>query len=157
MMKRLVFALIFISSTLFAHAQKLYDEKADWKQQVETALQSAQRQNKHLLVQFGGNWCKWCLRFNEFVNSDAEIKQLVDSNFVVLHLDYKKDEQLLSFTDFADRFGFPVLIIYDKQGRRLHTQSTDLLEKGESYDKEKVLRVFKNWTPDAVSGKLRRK
>ena len=41
MMKGLVFALIFISSTLFAHAQKLYDEKADWKQQVETALQSA--------------------------------------------------------------------------------------------------------------------
>ena len=111
MIRRLVFVLIFIASTLFAQAQKLYDETADWKQQVETALQSAQRQNK----------------------------------------------QLLSFTDFADRFGFPVLIIYDKQGRRLHTQSTDLLEKGESYDKEKVLRVFKNWTPDAVSGKLRRK
>ena len=51
---------------------------------------------------------------------------------------------------------FPVLLIYDKQGRRLHTQSTDLLEQGEGYDKKKVMGVLRNWTPKATSGAFKR-
>lgn len=156
-MKKYILALFLICLSLGSNAQKLYDETADWKQQFATALSKAERSNKHLLVQFGGNWCKWCLRFNELMTTDKEISQLVDSNFVVLHLDYKKDEELLRATDYADRFGFPVLIIYDKAGKRLHTQSTDLLEKGEGYDREKVLGMLRLWTPDATSGKMKRR
>ncbi|MBO5963836.1 MAG: thioredoxin family protein [Bacteroidales bacterium] len=155
-MRKVILAcmLCLIMSNL--NAQKLYDEKANWKEQVENSLKKAEKENKHLLIQFGGNWCKWCIMFDRFVQSDNELKQLVDSNFVILHLDYKKQEDLLAFTDYADRFGFPVLLIYDSNGKRLHTQSTDLLEQGEGYDKKKVYGVLRNWTPAATSGKFRR-
>ncbi len=156
-MKGYIWILIFTLFSVSVSAQKLYDEKADWKQQFDNAFSQAQKENKHVLVQFGGNWCKWCLMFNKFINDDKELLALVDSNFVVLHLDYKKDEDLLKRTDYADRFGFPVLLIYDKEGKRLHTQATDLLEAGEGYDKKKVMSTLRNWTPAATEGKFRRR
>lgn len=155
-MRKILLLLACVFSISLANAQKLYDEKADWKIQMKDAVEKATKEDKHVLIQFGGNWCRWCKMFDNFVQSDKDLKQLVDSNFVVVHLDYKKDEELLRFTDYADRFGFPVLLIYDKQGRRLHTQSTDLLEQGEGYDKKKVMGVLRNWTPAATSGAFKR-
>lgn len=155
-MRKILLLLAFVFSISLANAQKLYDEKADWRIQMKDAVEKAAKEDKHVLIQFGGNWCRWCKMFDSFVQSDKDLKQLVDSNFVVVHLDYKKDEELLRFTDYADRFGFPVLLIYDKQGRRLHTQSTDLLEQGEGYDKKKVMGVLRNWTPAATSGAFKR-
>ncbi len=156
-MKRIIIAVFLTVVSLSGFSQRLYDEKADWKKQFETAFEQAQKENKHVLVQFGGNWCKWCLMFNKFLTDDKELSALVDSNFVVLHLDYKKDEELLKATDWADRFGFPVLLIYESSGKRIHTQATDLLEQGEGYDKKKVMNALRNWTPAATEGKLRRR
>jgi hypothetical protein len=48
------------------------------------------------------------------------------------------------------RFGFPVFVVLDGEGRVIHIQDSSFLEEGQGYDKEKVLRFFKNWTPKAV-------
>ena len=41
----------------------------------------------------------------------------------------------------------------DKNGNVLHTQDSSFLEEGKGYNKEKVLRFFKNWTPTAANTK----
>ena len=48
------------------------------------------------------------------------------------------------------RFGFPVFVVLDEEGRVIHIQDSSFLEEGQSYNQEKVLRFFKNWTPKAV-------
>lgn len=50
------------------------------------------------------------------------------------------------------RFGFPVFVILDGDGKVMHIQDSSFLEEGQSYNKEKVLRFFKCWTPAAVNG-----
>ena len=50
------------------------------------------------------------------------------------------------------RFGFPVFVILDQNGKVLHIQDSGLLEKDKSYDRDKVLRFLGNWTPKAVRG-----
>jgi hypothetical protein len=50
----------------------------------------------------------------------------------------------------AGRFGFPVLVVLDEEGNIIHIQDSALLEEGQGYNKEKVLRFFQNWTPKAV-------
>ena len=52
--------------------------------------------------------------------------------------------------EFPQRFGFPVFVILDGSGKRIHTQNSAFLEKDKSYDKEKILRFLKNWSPDAL-------
>jgi hypothetical protein len=52
--------------------------------------------------------------------------------------------------DNCGRFGFPVFVVLDESGKVIHTQDSSFLEEGQSYNQEKVLRFFKNWTPKAV-------
>lgn len=48
------------------------------------------------------------------------------------------------------RFGFPVFVVLDSNGKVLHIQDSSFLEEDKSYSEKKVLRFFKNWTPAAV-------
>ena len=48
------------------------------------------------------------------------------------------------------RFGYPVFIVLDKSGKVLHIQDSGYLEEGEGYNRDKVVRFFKNWTPKVV-------
>ena len=50
------------------------------------------------------------------------------------------------------RFGFPVLVVLDADGRVLHIQDSSFLEEGKSYNAQKLLRFLNNWTPKAVQG-----
>ena len=49
------------------------------------------------------------------------------------------------------RFGFPVFVELDENGKVLHVQDSSFLEEGQGYNKDKVLRFLNNWTPKAVN------
>lgn len=152
-MKKIVLLLIIVSLSLSLSAQKLYNEQANGEKQLTEALDQAKKESKHVLIQMGGNWCKWCLKFNEFVTNDNEINKVMNDNYVVLHLNYdKKDLAMLERLEHPERFGFPVIIILDENGKRLHTQNSYYLEEGEGYHKKKVLSCFKDWTKKAIKG-----
>ena len=52
--------------------------------------------------------------------------------------------------DNCGRFGFPVFVVLDEDGKVIHIQDSSFLEEGQGYNQEKVLRFFRNWTPKAV-------
>jgi protein-disulfide isomerase-like protein with CxxC motif len=57
---------------------------------------------------------------------------------------------LMKRLDNCGRFGFPVFVVLDENGKVIHIQDSSFLEEGQGYNQEKVLRFFKNWTPKAV-------
>ena len=143
--------------------KKVYDESVDPMAQIDRALTKAKSENKFVVCQVGGNWCPWCLKFADFVEKDSVVKKVVDENFVYIHVNYsrskasdanyhKKAEQLMRRLNNPQRFGFPVFVVLDKEGKVLHIQDSGLLEEGKGYSEDKVLRFFKNWTPKAVEG-----
>jgi thioredoxin-related protein len=154
-MKRLFF-LLMLSFSLHAFANdttKLYDPKANVEKDVAVALAKAKKEGKHVLLQIGGNWCVWCYRFHNFLQQDSSLKNILDNNYVVYHLNYSSENKNLDYLKklgFPQRFGFPVLVILDANGNRLHTQDSGLLEKEKSYDKEKVKNFLTNWSPQAL-------
>ncbi|MBO7277441.1 MAG: thioredoxin family protein [Bacteroidales bacterium] len=152
-MKKIALLLFALSLCFNLSAQKLYDENENAKEKIDTAIKQAQKENKHVLIQMGGNWCKWCLRFDEFVKNNNEISKVLEENYIVLHINHnKKDIETLERLEHPERFGFPVIIILDENGKRLHTQNSYYLEEGESYHAKKVLSCFKDWTPKAIKG-----
>ena len=165
MRKRIVFALfaVFLFATMQAQngLKKVYDEQINPMTQIDAALVQAKEKGKFVVCQVGGNWCPWCLRFADFITNDSTISKLIDENFEYIHVNYsprksqgpEKLEQgkaLMKRLNNAGRFGFPVLVVLDQEGKVIHIQDSGLLEEGEGYNQKKVLGFFKGWTPQAV-------
>lgn len=132
---------------------KLYNPDENAQRGIASAVQEAKTAGKHVMVEIGGNWCIWCARFNDFVNNDKSLDSLVNSNFVVYHLNYSKENKnndLLAKYGFPQRFGFPVFLVLNEKGDLLHTQSSWYLEAGKSYDKEKATAFFTDWSKIAL-------
>lgn len=153
--------VVMMCAAGMAHAQEksyldlqhIYDPAADAAADLAKTQKQAAAGNKHVLVQIGGNWCIWCKRFYKFVREDSTLNALTEKNYVTYHLNYSKENKnlpLLKQLGYPQRFGFPVLVILDAKGNRLHTQNSALLESADTYDKEKVADMLQQWSPQAL-------
>lgn len=143
--------------------KKVYNEEINPIEQIDQAVAKAKAEGKFVVCQVGGNWCPWCLKFADFITNDTAISKVIDENFEYIHVNYnprksqgpeqvEQGKALMKRLDNAGRFGFPVFVILNEEGKILHIQDSSFLEEGEGYNQEKVLRFFKNWTPSAVKG-----
>jgi len=132
----------------------LYNPSADAPGEIERAIASAKQENRHVFVQIGGNWCPWCIRFHQFVHAERVTDSLLRADYVVVLLNYSKENKnlpLLARFGYPQRFGFPVFVVLDGEGNRLHTQDSGLLESGEGYNPRKVRDFLRNWSPAALA------
>ncbi len=151
----LVLLFVSISITAFSQRERLYDVNADGMQQFKTAVEQAAKEHKNVMIQIGGNWCSWCYKFHDFYKNDAVLDSMIKANYVVIRVNYDKslkNEELFAQLGYPQRFGFPVIVICDAEGRRLHTQNSWYLEDGKgSYDRKKFVAFLKNWTVKAIN------
>jgi thioredoxin-related protein len=145
--------LIFSGVAIAQEPKKLYDPSLDGMKQIREAVDKASAQGKFVLVQYGGNWCSWCRKFDAFCKADTSISNIINANYIPVKLNYdptnKNDESNLYLGNPA-RFGFPVFIIVDGKGKVMHIQDSGLLEDGKGYNRDKVLGFFANWTAKAL-------
>jgi thioredoxin-related protein len=152
------FVLLFISFVFFlgVSAQqpvKIYNPSADAKKEIASALLQAGENGKHVFIQIGGNWCPWCIHFHKFVHEDAKLDSLMKADYEVVLVNFSKENEnrdVLSTLDFPQRFGYPVFIILDEKGNRIHTQDSGFLEEGKGYSHEKVERMLLLWSAGAI-------
>ena len=164
-MKKVVITLLTVLLTLTAEAQtglkKVYNEDIDPIEQIDQAVAKAKSEGKYVICQVGGNWCPWCLRFADYITKDSVVSKVISDNFVYAHVNYTprksageaKAQQaaaLIKRLNTCGRFGFPVFVVLDEEGRVIHIQDSTFLEEGEGYNQKSVLRFLKNWTPQAV-------
>lgn len=167
-MKKLFIVAFALAIGAMTYAQnglkKVYNEELNPLEQIDKAVAKAKTNGKFVICQVGGNWCPWCLRFADFITTNATISKMVNDNFEYIHVNYNprksadaaKAQQataLMKRLNNCGRFGFPVFVVLDTNGKVMHIQDSSFLEEGQGYDQEKVLRFFKNWTPAAVSNK----
>jgi uncharacterized protein (TIGR03067 family) len=130
----------------------VYDEKADGKAQIEAALASAKRENRRVLIQWGGNWCHWCLLLNDRFQKDRELAKELRYEYDVVHVDIGKMDKHLDLVKKYDadvkKNGVPFLTVLDADGKVLANQATDPFETksdtGEQgHDPKKLLEFLK--------------
>ena len=61
---------------------KPYNPNENAKQKIATLVKKAKTENKNILIQGGGNWCIWYLRFHQYIQNNPELKKLVDENYL---------------------------------------------------------------------------
>ena len=160
-LKGLIIIILIISSISIRAqvAKKLYDPTLDGMKQLNEAIIQAKNSGKHVLVQYGGNWCPWCIKFDAFCKADTAISKVISNNYIPVKLNYSpenKNDAANEFLGNPTRFGFPVFIIIDGKGKILHIQDSGLLEEGKGYNQEKVNRFFSSWTATALIPKVKK-
>jgi len=130
--------------------EKIYNPDLDGMEQIDEAIKMAKKSNKHILIQVGGNWCPWCIKFHNYANDEEDVNSMIKENYIVVKLNMSpenKNEDALKRLDKPGRFGYPVFVILDSGGKRIHTQDSGLLEEDKGYNKRKVMTFLKAWAP----------
>jgi len=134
-----------------AKLPKPYDATENAEAKISELVKKAKAENKNIILQAGGNWCIWCLRFNNFVQTTPELKEIVDANYLYYHLNYspenKNEKVFAKYDNPGAKFGYPVFVVLDQNGKMIHTQDSAVLEEGKGYSKEKVKAFFEKWAP----------
>ena len=147
----LVLLFVLFSVGAAAQEKKLYNPDANAANDIALAIKEAKATNKFVLIQAGGNWCKWCIEFARFAKADAQIDSVIKSSFIWYHLNYSKENEnkvMFRKLEYPQRFGYPTFIILNGKGERIHTQNSEYLEDGKgSYDKRKVQSFLEQWSP----------
>jgi thioredoxin-related protein len=155
----IIFCFTILVHQLNAQTIKLYHPEANASKELAYAVANAKNEGKYVLIQAGGNWCKWCVEFHRFCNTDIQLDSLIKRNFVWYHLNYSKENKndaVFKQYRFPQRFGFPVFVILNENGEMIHTQNSAYLEDGKSsYDKEKVMSFLSSWSPDVFDQYMR--
>lgn len=130
---------------------KPYNEEEDAQAELNERIAQAKKEGKYVFVQAGGNWCIWCLRFNDFVQQNPELKEVVDQNFVYYHLNYSqknKNKAIFNkYTPNARNLGYPFFFVLDGNGEVKNILSSGELEEGKGYSLAKVKQMFLDQAP----------
>ena len=163
-LNRIVFSLFIILSPAIVAAQnskpQVYNPQANAKTELQAAIKKAKAANKHVLIQVGGNWCSWCIKFHNLTTSDAQLDSTLKANYEVLKLNHSKEVpnlEALAELEYPQRFGFPVFVVLDGNGKRLHTQNSAYLEEDSGYSKKKILEFLNHWSKPALAAERYKK
>jgi thioredoxin-related protein len=134
-------------STAAVSGGKKFDPARDPAQDVSLAVKEATDSGKRILLDVGGDWCKWCKMLDKFFDSDTAVSDYLHSHFVVVKVNFSKENDNAAFLSHYPKIpGYPHFFVLESDGSLLHSQDTGLLEKGQGYDSEKIMAFLQHWT-----------
>jgi thiol:disulfide interchange protein len=128
-----------------------FNKNSHPEQDLANAKRQSKLEGKNIIVDVGGNWCPWCIAVDRTVQQDASLKQLLDKNFVVIHVDYGEfrahnREFLKQFPSFK---GVPYWFVLDADGKLLTDQHPAFIKTKKSHelDSDAIRDFLEKWAP----------
>jgi thiol-disulfide isomerase/thioredoxin len=152
---------VVISAAKSKGKPTVYDETADGAKQIADALAKAKFAHKRVLIQWGANWCGWCIKLHELYRSDKEIAHALLYEYEPVFVDIGKwDKHLELGAKFKADFkahGVPYLTVLDEDGKVLVNQDSNELEVKDSdhHDPAKVLAFLNKYASTESRAKAR--
>lgn len=125
-----------------------YDPARDAAKDIDSAVAEASRTGRRVMVEIGGKWCIWCSYFDKFFETNADVREVRDRNFVMVKVNFSpenKNEAVIS--RYGKVPGYPHIFILGADGKLLQSQDTSKLEQGRGYNKEVVQKFLSDWAP----------
>ncbi len=127
-------------------SEKIFDPTRDTAKDLAAAIKLATKENKHILLDVGGNWCIWCHRLDAMFKANNEVAAML-KQYVVVKVNWSKENEnkavLANYPKIVT--GFPHLFVLDRTGKLIQDQDSGLLETGDHHDQLKVMAFLKKW------------
>jgi len=125
-----------------AKAADVYDEKTNAGDDIAAAVVRAAKNHKRVLVVYGGNWCGWCVKLDEFFKKDRSVARTLRYEYEVVKVDIGKFDKNMELVEKygaqLKKGGVPYLTVLDGTGKMITNQNTGDLEEGDHHDRAKV-------------------
>jgi thioredoxin 1 len=149
--RRAVFATVLVLAGISAVAQSriIYSATADAHADIAQAIKTATTAHKHIILDFGGNWCGDCQVLDIYFHQQPNLP-LLEDNYVLVHVDvghYDKNVDLAAKYDIPLKRGVPALVVLDEHGRVLYSQKNGEFEAMRRMDPASVTEFLNQWKP----------
>ena len=159
-MKNSIALLLILFATPLAAAlpdslpeySRIYDPARDAFQDGHAAIKLAKETRRRILIEVGGDWCKWCHILDEFLNSNPEIKAELHQKFVMLKINVSDENSNEKFLRaFPKPLGYPHMYVTENNGNIVLSKDTaDFLVNGK-YSRQRFLDFFQRWATKEVN------
>jgi thioredoxin-related protein len=122
-------ALLTVVALKMLVAQSAADSvKPGWLTDYKTALATAQREKKTVLMDFtGSDWCGWCIKLRREVFDTTEFSRYAKDNLVLLEVDFpqrkpQSEELRRQNQELMRQFnveGFPTILLLNADGKQI--------------------------------------
>jgi thiol:disulfide interchange protein len=126
--------------------RNLYSETANPTADIAAALVRARRENKRVLLDFGGNWCGDCQLLDIYYQQSPNA-QLLTKNFILVHVNIGHMDKNV---DVAKKYkvpitkGVPALAVLDANGNLLYSERE---KEFEHTSPEAITAFLTRWKP----------
>jgi thioredoxin-related protein len=155
MLKRLMMAAstLYAAGLLAAEPGNIgYDPKADAFAILDTAVETAAKEQKLVLLVSGGDWCVWCHYLHAFLEREPAIDDALHDVFVVAKVYVgAENKNTAFFSKLPEAAGAPHFWVLSGTGQVLASENTLPLEDGDkSYDPAKFRAFIDRWRAHSV-------
>jgi len=149
--RKALIAVLFIFAGIFVLAENriIYSATADAHADIAQALHTAAKTHKHVILDFGGNWCGDCQVLDIYFHQQPNLP-LLEDNFVLVHVDVghmDKNTDVAEKYDIPLKRGVPALAVLDEHGHLLYSQKTGEFEAMRKMDPASVTEFLNQWKP----------
>ena len=145
--------LLFLVLQQNAFAEQLpvysvtYDPNRNALQDGRDAIKLAKATNRRVLIEVGGDWCKWCHILDRFLNNNADIKKQLHQTFVLLKVNVSDENDNHDFLKVFPRVvGYPHIFVTENNGKLLQSVDIGYFYENGQYSVKRFKEFFKRWS-----------
>jgi len=124
----------------------IYSETANPRADIAAALKQARREHKHVILDFGGDWCPDCQVLDVYFHDPAN-EPILQKHFILVHVwigHIDKNLDIAAEHGGPLKHGVPALIVLDAQGKTLYAQHGQFSNM-RAMDKSSVTEFLNKW------------
>lgn len=126
--------------------EQVYDERADAKAAVESALKSAAANHKSVLLVFGANWCADCVALDHALKAQKSAG-LLAKEFEVVKIDvghFDRNMEIVTAYGKPIEEGIPAVVVLSPDNKILFTTRGGELANARTMNDEGVYGFFRD-------------
>lgn len=140
-----------LQPAMAADREPIYDTSGNAKELIANALKIAKKDNKRVLLQYGGNWCGWCYLMHDLFEENDEIGDVLKNEYELVLVDTQSNQTIAEhYQSPIKQNGVPFFTVLDTDGKVVTHQDTGSLEDGKKHDPKKVLAFLEKWKPEPL-------
>ena len=125
---------------------EVYDPGRDPFADGRAALKLAKATNRRVLIEVGGDWCRWCHVLNKFLEENKDIREQLHRHFVILKVNVSEANDNAEFmAGFPKPLGYPHMYITEADGRIIYSKDTAELLENSRYSVQRFQQFIDKW------------